>query len=140
MDKHELDVQNGQVIKEFRAHRGKVGGVYEGMPILLLHHRGAKTGIARVNPMTYLRLDDDSVAVFASNNAAPNNPDWYHNLQAHPGTTIEIGNRTIEVLARVAEGPERERIWTRQKKLNPLFAEFEQRTTRQIPVIVLEPR
>lgn len=138
MDKRELDAHNGQVIEEFRERGGKVGGTYEGMPLLLLHHVGARTGTRRINPMVYLQLDDTGFAVFASADAAAAHPDWYHNLRAHPRTAIEVGSRTIDVLARVADGAERERIWSRQKELNPLFAEFEKRTTRQIPVVVLD--
>jgi deazaflavin-dependent oxidoreductase (nitroreductase family) len=137
-DKAELDAQNRQVIEEFRARGGKVGGTYEDMPLLLLHHVGAKTGTARVNPMTYLRTDR-GFAVFGSNGAKPTHPHWYHNIRAHPTVKVEVGNETIAVVARVAHGDEREHIWTRQKELNPLFADFERSTTRQIPVVVLEP-
>jgi deazaflavin-dependent oxidoreductase (nitroreductase family) len=138
MDKAELDAQNRQVIDEFRARGGQVGGMYEGMPLLLLHHVGARTGAKRINPMTYLRTDN-GYAVFGSNGAKPMHPDWYHNLRAHPRVTIEVGTETVDVVARVAEGDEREHIWARQKKVNPLFAEFETGTTRQIPVVVVEP-
>jgi deazaflavin-dependent oxidoreductase (nitroreductase family) len=137
MDKLSLAAQNRQVIEEFRTNGGEVGGTYEGMPLLLLHHRGAKTGTERINPMTYLQLET-GFAVFASNGAAPANPHWYHNLRAHPKVKAEVGSQTIEVVARVADGAEREEIWARQKQANPLFADFERQTTRQIPVIVLE--
>jgi deazaflavin-dependent oxidoreductase (nitroreductase family) len=139
MNKSQLDTQNRQVINEFRANHGKVGGIYDGMPLLLLHHVGAKTGTKRINPMTYLRLDDNTFAVFASNDAASTHPAWYHNLRAHPKAVIEVGRETLEVVVHVAEGAERERIWSRQKEANPLFTEFERRTKRQIPVIVLTP-
>ncbi|TYB49834.1 nitroreductase family deazaflavin-dependent oxidoreductase [Actinomadura chibensis] len=133
-----MDAHNRRVIEEFRARGGKVGGMYDGMPLLVLHHVGARTGARRTNPVTYQRLDETGFAVFASNDAAAAHPDWYHNLRAHPRTVIEVGGRTIDVLARVADGAERERIWSRQKELNPLFAKFEERTTRQIPVVILE--
>jgi deazaflavin-dependent oxidoreductase (nitroreductase family) len=138
MEKHELDAQNSQVIEEFRATGGKAGGMFEGLPLLLLHHVGAKTGVERINPVAYQRLDDSSFAVFASNNGEPANPHWYDNIRARPEVTIEVGAKTMKAIARTAEGAERDRIWSRQKQLLPLFAEYEQRTTRQIPVVVLD--
>ena len=128
---------NAQIIEEFRANGGKVGGQFEGAPLLLLHSTGAKSGQERVNPMMY-QADGDRFAVFASRGGSPTNPDWYHNLVAHPEATIEVGEETIPVVARVAEGDERERIWERQKREWPGFADYERRTTRQIPVIILE--
>ena len=129
---------NGKIIEEFRANDGKVSGPFEAAPLLLLHSVGAKTGATRVNPIMYQTVDDDSVAVFASKGGAPTNPDWYHNLVANPRTTVEIGSETLEVVARVAEGDERERIWTKQKAAYSGFADYEQRTKRTIPVIILE--
>jgi deazaflavin-dependent oxidoreductase (nitroreductase family) len=129
---------NDKIIEEFRANDGKVSGPFLGAPLLLLHSVGAKTGATRVNPMMYQTVDDDSIAVFASKGGAPTNPDWYHNLVANPRTTVEIGSETLEVVARVAEGDERERIWTKQKTAYSGFADYEQRTNRTIPVIILE--
>ena len=129
---------NSKIIEEFRANGGKVGGPFEGAPLLLLHTVGARTGQQRVNPMMY-RPVPGGYAVFASKAGAPTNPDWYHNLLAHPQVTAEIGASTVELLAREAKGEERERIWTAHKAANPGFAEYEQKTTRQIPVVVLEP-
>ena len=128
---------NDNIIEEFRANDGKVGGPFEGAPLLLLHSVGAKTGTTRVNPVMYQKVGD-SFAVFASKGGAPTNPDWYHNLVAHPRSTVEVGAETIEVVARVAEGDERERIWAKQKTAYTGFAEYEQRTAREIPVIILE--
>ena len=130
---------NKQMVDEFRANHGKLGGMFEGGTMLLLHHKGAKSGTERVNPLAYQRLDD-GYAVFASKAGAPTNPDWYYNLLANPDTTVEIGDDTIPVRARVAEGGERERIWTKQKANIPTFGDYEQKTDRQIPVIILEPR
>ncbi len=127
---------NQSVIDEFRANAGKVAA-FEGRPLLLLHHRGARSGIDRVNPLAYLPVGD-AFAVFGSKAGAPTNPDWYHNLQANPETMVEVGNETIPVRARVAEGEERERIWTEQKRLNRNFADYETKTTRPIPVVILE--
>lgn len=130
---------NQQIIEEFRANAGKVGGRFEGAPMLLLHHRGAKTGTERVNPLMYQDLGDGSVAVFASKGGAPTNPDWFHNLVANPETTIEIGTETREVVARVASDDDRDRIWEAQKRAYPNFAEYEKTAGgRTIPVVVLE--
>ena len=128
---------NQRIIEEFRANDGKVGGQFEGMPILLLHHHGAKTGRERVNPVAYQAIDG-GYAVFASKGGAPTNPDWLHNLVANPEATVEVGTETHKVRARVAEGAERERIWTTQKERLPQFAEYERNTEREIPVVVLE--
>jgi len=128
---------NDNIIEEFRANAGKVGGPFEGANLLLLHSRGAKTGLERVNPVAYQPVGDD-IAVFASKAGADTNPDWYHNLLANPLATAEVGTDTVEVRARVAEGDERDRIWERQKQLMPGFADYEQKTRRQIPVVVLE--
>ena len=130
---------NAKVTEEFRANDGKVGGNFEGFPLLLLHHKGAKTGAERVNPLAYQRLDDSSVAVFASKGGAPTNPDWYHNLLANPDTSIEIGTDTYDVKARVASDEERDRIWEAQKAKYPNFAEYEESAQgRTIPVVVLD--
>ncbi|HEX3089356.1 MAG TPA: nitroreductase family deazaflavin-dependent oxidoreductase [Ilumatobacteraceae bacterium] len=129
---------NTQIIDEFRANGGKVGGQFEGAPLLLLHTTGAKSGQARVNPMMY-QADGENYAVFASKAGAPTNPDWYHNLLANPRASIEVGDTTVSVIAKVAEGDDRERLWSRQKELYPGFADYEAKTTREIPVIVLEP-
>ncbi len=128
---------NAGIIEEFRTNQGKVGGPFAGVPILLLHHTGARTGKVRVNPLAY-QADGDRFAVFGSKGGAPTNPDWYHNLLANPEATIEVGTETISVRARVAEGEERERIWNRQKELMPGFAAYEKRTRRQIPVVILD--
>lgn len=131
---------NRQVIDEFRANGGRVGGRFEGRLLLLLHHRGAKTGTERVNPLAYQRLSDDAVAVFASKGGAPSNPDWYHNVVANPDVTVEVGTDTYPARARVAEAAERDEIWERQKRDWPGFADYESRTAgvREIPVVVLE--
>jgi deazaflavin-dependent oxidoreductase (nitroreductase family) len=131
---------NQQIIEEFRANEGRVGGNFEGRTLLLLHHRGAKTGTERINPVAYQRLSPDSVAIFASKGGAPTNPDWYHNLVANPDVTVEIGTQTFAAHARVAAGAEREAIWEKQKTDWPGFAEYEEKTKgiREIPVVVLD--
>jgi deazaflavin-dependent oxidoreductase (nitroreductase family) len=129
---------NGRVIEEFRANGGAVGGQLAGMPLLLLHHVGAKTGQERVNPLAYQRVGD-TYAVFASKAGAPTNPDWYHNLRANPSVTVEVGSESFPAVARIADGDERDRIWGAQKAAFPNFAEYEQTAgARTIPVVILE--
>ena len=131
---------NRQIIDEFRANDGKVGGQFEGAPLLLLHSTGAKSGQERVNPLMY-RAEGDAMVIFASKAGAPDNPDWFHNVRANPDASVEVGAETREVRARIAEGDERERIWSAQKQEWPQFAEYEAATPdREIPVVVLEAR
>jgi deazaflavin-dependent oxidoreductase (nitroreductase family) len=129
---------NQKVIEEFRANGGKVGGTFEGAPLLLLHTKGAKSGRPYVTPLMYQRVGED-VAVFASKGGAPENPAWYHNLVANPDTEVELGSDTIAVHARVAEGEERDRIFDVQKDRYSNFAEYEEKAQglRTIPVVVL---
>lgn len=130
---------NQQIIDEFRANGGKVGGMFEGAPMVLVHHKGAKSGVERVNPLMYRDLGDGSIAVFASKGGAPTNPDWFHNLVANPDTTIEIGTEQQNVRARVADDDERVRVWEAQKTDYPQFAEYESTAQgRTIPVVILE--
>ena len=130
---------NGKIIAEFRANGGKVGGPFAGADILLLHHTGARSGAARVSPLAYLRTGD-GFAIFASKAGAPENPAWYHNLLAHPDTSVEVGTDTVAVTARVAEPAERDALWDRLKERAPHFAQYELKAApRTIPVIVLDP-
>jgi deazaflavin-dependent oxidoreductase (nitroreductase family) len=130
---------NDKVIAEFRANSGKVGGPFKGAHMILVHHKGRKSGAERVSPLVYQPLDD-RWAIFASKGGAPADPEWYLNLVASPETTIEVGTETHEVVARTAEGEERERIWEAQKQASPGFAEYEKSAgDRVIPVVVLDP-
>jgi len=131
---------NARIIEEFRANEGRVGGQFDGLPILLLHHTGAKSGKDYVNPLAY-QADDGRYVVFASRAGAPVNPGWYHNLKANPDITIEVGTETIPVHAEEARGEERDRLFRTQVQRVPVFAEYEQKTAgkRTIPVMVLEP-
>ncbi len=129
---------NTAIIEEFRANDGKVGGPFEGAPILLLHTTGARSGQERVNPLVYAR-DSDNYLVFGSKAGAPTHPDWFHNVVANPEVTAEVGTGTLAFRARVAEGDEHDRLWSRQKEAMPGFADYESKTTRRIPVVVLEP-
>jgi deazaflavin-dependent oxidoreductase (nitroreductase family) len=130
---------NADVIAEFRGNHGKVGGMFQGAPILLLNHIGARTGRARVNPVMYLK-DGNRYLIFASKGGAPNNPHWYHNLKAHPDMEIEVGDDRIKVRAEEVKGKERDRLYARQSSLYPRFADYQRRTKRIIPVIALIPR
>lgn len=131
---------NQSIIDEFRANGGKVGGSFQGAPMLLLHSIGRRSGAVRVNPVVYQKVGD-AWAVFASKAGAPSHPDWYHNLVAQPDTEIEVGSETVPVRARESAGEERERIWEAQKAAMPGFAEYEEKAgDRVIPVIVLKRR
>jgi len=134
------DVQdwNSKIIEEFRANEGKVGGPFAGAPVLLLHTTGAKTGRPRVNPMMYRDLDGHRY-VFASKAGADTNPDWYWNLVAHPDVTVEVGPGTYEATAVPVTGEDRDRIYAGQARQYPGFAEYEQKTSRVIPVVELIP-
>jgi deazaflavin-dependent oxidoreductase (nitroreductase family) len=130
---------NTQVIEEFRSNSGTVGGMFEGMPMLLLHHTGAKSGASRVSPLVY-QADGDRYVIFASKGGAPTNPDWYHNLNAHPRTTIEVGTETIAVTAGEVTGEDRDRLFQAQVERIPAFGEYEEKSGgRIIPVIALTP-
>jgi deazaflavin-dependent oxidoreductase (nitroreductase family) len=129
---------NAQIIEEFQANEGRVGGIFEGVPLLLLHHTGAKSGKRRINPLAY-QNDGGRYIVFASKGGSPTNPDWYYNLKAEPKVTIEVGTDTIAVVASEATGEERERLFRTQVERVPQFAEYQKQTDRVIPVIVLSP-
>ena len=128
---------NGQIIEEFRANEGRVGGRFEGRPLLLLHTVGARSGAERINPVMYLR-DGDRLVVFASKGGASTNPDWYHNVQAHPDASVEIGTERFPVRARIAEGEERDALFAEQARRYPIFATYQAGVDRTIPVVVLE--
>lgn len=130
---------NAKIIDEFRSNQGRVGAMWERTPLLLLHHTGAKSGLSRVNPVAYLP-DKQRYMIWAANGGAPNNPDWYHNLKAHPNTRIEIGSETIDVVAEEATGAERERLFAIAAERYPQLHEIAQKTPRIIPMVVLTLR
>jgi deazaflavin-dependent oxidoreductase (nitroreductase family) len=130
--------RNQRIVEEFRANEGRVGPPFEDVPILLLHHRGARTGTERVNPLAYLP-DGDRYVIIASKGGAPTNPDWYHNVVANPDVTIEVGTETLTARAVVVTGEERDELYRRQAERLPAFGQYAQRTRRTIPVIALEP-
>ncbi|WP_431922352.1 nitroreductase family deazaflavin-dependent oxidoreductase [Amycolatopsis tucumanensis] len=132
----DFDAMNRDVIAQFRANGGKAGGIFEGAPLVLVHHVGAKSGIERIAPLVYYR-EGDRIFVFASKGGADENPAWYHNLVTNPKTTIELGDETFPVIARVLEGPERDEIYAKQSAVQPQFADYQRKTSRVIPVIEL---
>jgi deazaflavin-dependent oxidoreductase (nitroreductase family) len=130
---------NRQVIEQFRANGGRVAGQFEGAPLLLLHTTGAKTGQKRVNPVMYLDLHGHRY-VFASKAGAPQNPDWYRNLTANPDVEVEAGSENYTATAVPVTGDERDRIYAEQSRRYPGFAEYQEKTSRRIPVVELLPK
>jgi len=137
----ERDDRNAAIIAEFRANAGHVGGPFETVRLVLVHHVGRTSGTERVNPMAYLRLDDDpdTIYVFASMAGAPKNPDWYYNLVAAGRARVEVGTDTYDVTVTDLEGDERTRLFDEQKRRVPGFAEYEKKVEgiRTIPVLAL---
>jgi deazaflavin-dependent oxidoreductase (nitroreductase family) len=128
---------NEQVIDEFRANGGKVGGAFEGSRLLLLQTTGAKTGRSRVKPLVY-RRDGDRLVVFGTKGGSPTHPEWFYNVRANPRVTVEVGSDRFEADARVALPDERERLWRLQTQDVPVFADYQKKTDRTIPVVILE--
>ncbi len=133
------DDWNTTVIKEFRANEGRVGGQFEGAPMVILHTTGAKSGLEREIPLMYLPDDANParVFVFASKAGAPTSPDWYHNLKANPQVKAEIGAETFDAIAEEITGAERDAIYAEQVRRFPGFGDYEKATTRVIPVVAL---
>ena len=123
---------NATVIDEFRGNEGRVSGIWEGTPLLLLHHTGAKSGATRVNPVAYL-AEEARYLIFASNGGARKHPGWYHNLKANPSTRIEVGRETIDVVALEATGEERERLFERGAERFPDLAKHARKLVRVPP-------
>ncbi|GAB18394.1 hypothetical protein GOEFS_054_00070 [Gordonia effusa NBRC 100432] len=130
---------NTQIINEFRANDGKVGGNFEGAPMVLVHHVGRKTGKQSVTPMMYLadNSDPSTIYVFASKAGAPSNPAWYYNLTTAGTARIEVGTETFDVAVTEVTGADRDRIYAEQARRYPGFADYEKKTTRVIPVLAL---
>jgi deazaflavin-dependent oxidoreductase (nitroreductase family) len=135
---------NAHIIEEFRANEGRVGGQFEGAPMTLVHHRGRTSGRELVNPMMYLRDDEDPdvVYVFATKGGAPTNPDWYLNLVAAGEAEVEIGTERYPVTVTEVTGDQRDRVYAEQARRYPGFADYEQKTAgvRTIPVLALRRR
>jgi len=134
----ELNDRNKQIIAEFRANGGKVGGNFEGKTLLLLHTTGAKSGQERINPLACIR-DGERFAVIASKGGADTHPDWYYNVTANPQVTVEAGTETFQAHATIAEEPERTRLYDQMVTVMPGFEGYRRKAARVIPVIVLTP-
>lgn len=128
---------NRQTIEEFRANKGKVGGFWEGRPLLLITTTGAKSGQPRTNPVMYMR-EGHHLYIFGSKAGAHTHPHWYHNLLAHPKVTVELGDEKFHAIAKPVTGEERDKIYAKWSGLYPQFREYQEKTTRKIPVIELE--
>jgi deazaflavin-dependent oxidoreductase (nitroreductase family) len=135
---NERNAHNQMIIDEFRANDGVVGGRFEGKTLLLLHTTGAKTGKEHVNPAAYVR-DGEKYVVIASKGGAPDNPDWYYNILAHPHLSVEVGTKTFQVDAKVTDEPERTRLYNKMADMMDSFNDYRRNTTRVIPVIELTP-
>jgi deazaflavin-dependent oxidoreductase (nitroreductase family) len=137
----QMNAFNQQIVENFRANKGQVTiDPFKGGPIVLVHHKGAKSGTERISPLAY-DLDGDNVIIIASKGGAPENPAWYHNLVANPETTIEFGPDTIKVTAEaLTEGPERARLYKQMADKMQNFHEYQKNTDRLIPVVVLHRR
>jgi deazaflavin-dependent oxidoreductase (nitroreductase family) len=134
---HDLNDWDRQIIEEFRANGGNVGGQFAGAPLLLLATTGAKSGQQRISPLVYLR-DAGHIYIFAGNRGAPTNPGWYHNLVAHPDVTVEVGTEKFEARAIVVESAEGDRLGSIQVQKIPALAELQAKITRKVPVVLLE--
>jgi len=128
---------NRKIIEEFRSNNGVVGGPFEGAPMILVTHTGAKSGIERTTPLVHTR-DGDRYVIIASKGGAPDNPDWYHNLKANPRATVEVGDERFEAEVEVyTDGPERDRLFDGMAEAMPNFRDYANNTTRVIPVVAL---
>jgi deazaflavin-dependent oxidoreductase (nitroreductase family) len=127
---------NQSIIDEFRANKGAVGGPFEGAPMVLLHHKGRKTGTERINPLVYMD-DGDRILIFASKGGSSKHPEWYLNLMSNPDATVEVGTEKYAVKAEEVVGEERDRLYAKNAAERPAFGQYQERTTRVIPVIAL---
>ena len=136
MNADDVNDWNRKVIDEFRANEGKVGGQFAGAPMILVHHFGAKSGVERVSPMVYFP-DGERLLIVASAAGSPKNPDWYHNLKANPEVPVEVGPDTFPVVVEELAAAERAEKWAAITAAMPGFAEYQEKTSRQIPVLAL---
>ena len=128
---------NEKIIEEFRANEGRVGGMFEGAPMILVHHVGAKTGTVRVTPLVHFPEDDRHTVIVASNGGAPTHPAWFHNLKANPKVDVEVGTETYTVVAEELARAERDELWKRVVAERPGFGDYERKTDRVIPLLRL---
>ncbi|NKY59943.1 nitroreductase family deazaflavin-dependent oxidoreductase [Nocardia flavorosea] len=137
MDANDVIEMNSQVITEFREKGGTVGGFFEGSPLILVHHKGAKSGVERIAPLVPY-VEGDRIFVFASLGGSPKHPAWFHNLVANPNTTVEYGAEKFSVAARVLPRAERDEVYAKQVAVQPQFGEYQRKTDRVIPVVELQ--
>jgi deazaflavin-dependent oxidoreductase (nitroreductase family) len=130
---------NSDIIKEFRANKGRVGGPWADTSMILIHHIGARSGIERVTPLACSVQGQDRFAIWAANGGSPDHPAWYHNLKAHPEITVEAGGREFPVLAQEVVGAAREQLWPRLVEEYPGLGDTQTKTTRQFPLFLLTP-
>ncbi|HEU4324035.1 MAG TPA: nitroreductase family deazaflavin-dependent oxidoreductase [Roseiflexaceae bacterium] len=135
-DLNDLNEWNRRIIAEFRANHGVVRSEFNGIPLLLLHTTGAKSGQPRINPLAYY-ADGDRLVIIASKGGAPSNPDWYYNILANPTVTLEVGDEQFQARATAVEEPERTRLFDKVASVMPAFDEYRRKTERTIPVVVL---
>ena len=128
---------NTKIIEEFRANGGRIGGLFAGTPMILIHHIGARSGIARVTPLACNPQPDGRLVIVASNGGSPAHPDWYYNLKANPAITVELGTQMFPVVAEELDDAARAELWPRLVAGAPAVAEHQAKTTRQIPVFML---
>jgi deazaflavin-dependent oxidoreductase (nitroreductase family) len=134
----ELEEMNQGVIADFRSNGGQVGGQHASLDIILLHHLGARSGQARVTPLAYIR-DGEDMLIVGSTGGSPRHPAWYWNLKARPRVTVEVGTETVEVIASEVADEEYARLWTMVTEAIPIMAEYQNQTTRRLPIIRLAP-
>jgi deazaflavin-dependent oxidoreductase (nitroreductase family) len=128
---------NADIIREFRANGGRVGGMWEGTTLILIHHIGARSGVERVTPLGCSAQPDGRFVIVASSGGSPSHPNWYHNLKAHPAITVEVGAQTFTVLAEELAGAARAELWPKLVAEYPTLGEHQAKTTRQFPVFML---
>ena len=138
MNELELEEMNQGVIADFRSNGGQVGGQHASLDIILLHHLGARSGQARVTPLAYIR-DGEDMLIVGSTGGSPRHPAWYWNLKARPRVTVEVGTETVEVIASEVADEEYARLWTMVTEAIPIMAEYQNQTTRRLPIIRLAP-
>jgi deazaflavin-dependent oxidoreductase (nitroreductase family) len=136
-DPNTISEFNDQVIAEFRANGGRVGGALAGTAMLLLHHIGARSGIERVTPLAYTRYGEDAFVIVASNGGSPTHPSWYYNLKANPRIEVEVGTSRFTGQAFELDGLDRADLWPKLVDAAPAIGEFQAETTRRIPILVL---
>lgn len=128
---------NTKVIEEFRANEGRVGGPFEGAPMIIVHSIGAKSGAERETPLVYFPQDDGTLVIVASAAGAPQHPAWFHNLKATPDIRVEVGTQTFPVTATEITGDDRDTVWNEIVAERPGFGEYQEKTDRQLPLVRL---